>query len=57
MTATECRCNADDANDAKMNATINRITRREWKKGESSGVSVPGCYNSPPLTRDLDPRS
>ncbi|KAI5018609.1 hypothetical protein ZWY2020_043497 [Hordeum vulgare] len=28
--------------------------RNNWKP---SGASVSGCYNSPPLTRDLDPRS
>ena len=54
MTATECRCNA---NDAMMNATnkqITELTRKTWK---ASGAPVLVRHNSPPHTRDLGPRS
>ena len=50
-----CRCNADDAmaicnTQAKDKAT----TRNNWK---TTGASVSGRYNTPPLQEDLVPRS
>jgi hypothetical protein len=42
-------------NDATQQ-TINShgYNENNWR---ASGASIPGCYNSPPLTRDLAPRS
>ena len=54
MTATECRCNA---NDAIMNATNKRNTWQQRKTWKPSGASVSGRYNTPPLQEDLVPRS
>jgi hypothetical protein len=53
--ADAMRCNAHDAM-MKYNKQINLTvtTKNNWK---ASGASVSGCYNSPPLTRDLAPRS
>ena len=54
-TNTYAKCNAyDDMAKCNTQANDKARTANNW---QTPGASDPGCYNTPPLTRDLVPRS
>ena len=55
MTATRCRCNADD--DMTICDTQEKDKETTTNNWETPGATVSGRYNTPPLRKDLVPRS
>ena len=47
-------CNATSKDECNKQNKSHDESRNPWK---ASGAPVLGCHNSPPLTRDLNPRS